>query len=115
MAHSVKGGAAMLGMNIIQYIAHRLEDSLKILQETLVVKVDDQLESLLLRVFDNLQDLLEQLSNFGLTEKEEKTTLETIGLIFRDLEEYQDDIVGESRGIFSGKIPEVSSGKVKFF
>ncbi len=114
-AHSVKGGAAMLGINSIQYIAHRLEDSFKILQETLVVKVDDKLESLLLRVFDNLQYLLEQLSNFGLTEKEEKTTLETIEPIFRDLEEYLDDIVGESRGIFAGNIPEVSSGKESFF
>ncbi|OZH55010.1 hypothetical protein AFK68_07230, partial [Hydrocoleum sp. CS-953] len=58
-AHSVKGGAAMLGINSIRYIAHRLEDSFKILQETVVVKVDDKLESLFLRVFDTLQDLLE--------------------------------------------------------
>ncbi|MEM1172185.1 MAG: response regulator [Cyanobacteria bacterium P01_H01_bin.35] len=114
-AHSVKGGAAMLGINSIRHIAHRLEDSFKILQETLVVKVDDKLESLFLKLFDTLQDLLEKLSNSDLTEKEEKTTLETIEPIFRDLEEYLDDIVGESRGIFSGKIPEVSSGKENFF
>ncbi|MGD1702375.1 response regulator [Dapis sp. BLCC M229] len=114
-AHSVKGGAAMLGINSIRYIAYRLENSFKILQETVVVKVDEKLESLFLSIFDILQDLLEQLSNFGLTEKEEKITLETIEPIFMDLEEYLDDIVGESRGIFSGKIPEVSSGKENFF
>ncbi|MGD1807365.1 response regulator [Dapis sp. BLCC M126] len=114
-AHSVKGGAAMLGINSIRYIAHRLEDSFKILQETLVVKVDDRLESLFLKIFDTLQDLLEQLSDFSLTEKEEKNILETIEPIFRDLEAQLDDIVGESRGIFAGKILEVSSGKDNFF
>ncbi len=111
VAHSVKVGAAMLGINSVRYIAHRLEDSFKILQEILV-KVDDtayfisvrytcggqdarttntlslifiphisgiccKLESLFWRVFDTLQDLLVQLSSFGLTEKEEKTKLET--------------------------------------
>ena len=32
-AHSVKGGAAMLGYTSIQKTAHRLEDSFKILKE----------------------------------------------------------------------------------
>ncbi|NER01752.1 MAG: hypothetical protein F6K17_03460, partial [Okeania sp. SIO3C4] len=74
-AHSVKGGAAMLGINSVRNIAHRLEDSFKILRET-SIEVDNKLESLFLNVLDTLQDLLEQLSNSGLTEKEEKTQLE---------------------------------------
>jgi chemotaxis protein histidine kinase CheA len=43
-AHSVKGGAAMLGINSIQKTAHRLEDCFKVLKES-PVKVDSQLES----------------------------------------------------------------------
>lgn len=113
-AHSVKGGAAMLGINSVRDIAHRLEDSFKILQET-SVKVDNKLESLFLIVFDALQDFLEETSNYGLTEKEEKTKLETLEPTFKELEEHLDDVVGESRGIFSGKIPEVSSEKQIFF
>ncbi|MEL6319036.1 MAG: Hpt domain-containing protein, partial [Cyanobacteria bacterium J06626_14] len=66
-AHSVKGGAAMLGLDSIQQTAHRLEDYFKVLKEC-PLTVDQKLESLFLRVFDTLQDLLEQLQGpFGLT------------------------------------------------
>ena len=68
-AHSVKGGAAMLGINSIQKTAHRLEDCFKVLKES-PVRVDHQLESLFLRVFDTLEALVEQLQGpFGLTEE----------------------------------------------
>ncbi|MBD0363894.1 MAG: Hpt domain-containing protein, partial [Coleofasciculus sp. C3-bin4] len=68
-AHSVKGGAAMLGINSIQKTAHRLEDCFKVLKES-QVRVDHQLESLFLRVFDTLEALVEQLQGpFGLTEE----------------------------------------------
>jgi len=67
-AHSIKGGAAMLGLNSIQQTAHHLEDYFKILQESDPLCIDQKLESLLLRVFDTLQELLEQLqSPFGLS------------------------------------------------
>ncbi|MEM7769941.1 MAG: Hpt domain-containing protein, partial [Cyanobacteria bacterium P01_A01_bin.37] len=67
-AHSVKGGAAMLGLDSIQQTAHRLEDYFKVLKEC-PLKVDQKLETLFLRVFDTLQDLLEQLQGpFGLTD-----------------------------------------------
>ncbi|NEQ40746.1 MAG: hypothetical protein F6K40_32805 [Okeania sp. SIO3I5] len=112
-AHSVKGGTAMLGINSVRDIADRLEDGLKILQET-SVKVDNKLESLFLIVFDALQDFLEKISSYGLTKKEEKTKLETLERTFRELEERLERLVGESRGILSGKIPEVSSKK-QFF
>jgi chemosensory pili system protein ChpA (sensor histidine kinase/response regulator) len=61
-AHSVKGGAAMLGFNSIQKTAHRLEDCFKVLKDS-PVKVDHQLESLFLQVFDTLQALVEQLKD----------------------------------------------------
>jgi chemotaxis protein histidine kinase CheA len=61
-AHSVKGGAAMLGYFSIQKAAHRLEDSFKILKEN-NIPVDTKLESLFLGGYDCLQDLIERLES----------------------------------------------------
>ncbi len=61
-AHSVKGGAAMLGYTSIQKTAHRLEDSFKILKEN-SVPVDQKLETLFLTGYDYLQDLIERLES----------------------------------------------------
>lgn len=65
-AHSLKGGAAMLGLNSIQQTAHHLEDYFKVLQECQNLRVDQKLESLLLRVFDTLQELIEHLEHKSL-------------------------------------------------
>ncbi|MCA2553352.1 MAG: Hpt domain-containing protein, partial [Microcystis sp. M04BS1] len=59
-AHSVKGGAAMLGYSSIQNTAHRLEDAFKILKEN-PVEVDQKLESLFLKGYDLLQVLIDKL------------------------------------------------------
>ena len=61
-AHSVKGGAAMLGYTSIQKTAHRLEDSFKILKDN-PVDVDQKLETLFLNGYDHLQDLIERLEH----------------------------------------------------
>ncbi len=61
-AHSVKGGAAMLGYSSIQKTAHRLEDSFKILKDN-SINVDQKLESLFLAGCDHLQDLIDRLEN----------------------------------------------------
>ena len=61
-AHSVKGGAAMLGYTSIQKTAHSLEDSFKILKEN-PINVDQKLETLFLTGYDYLQDLIERLES----------------------------------------------------
>jgi len=61
-AHSVKGGAAMLGYTSIQKTAHRLEDSFKILKDN-PVDVDQKLETLFLNGYDHLQDLIDRLES----------------------------------------------------
>jgi len=61
-AHSIKGGAAMLGYNSIQKVAHRLEDAFKILKEN-SLEVDQKLESLFLNGYDVLQDLVKRLES----------------------------------------------------
>jgi chemotaxis protein histidine kinase CheA/CheY-like chemotaxis protein len=95
-AHSVKGGAAMLGLTSIQQTAHRLEDSFKVLKEC-SVKVDQQLESLFLRIFDTLQGLLEQLSGpFGLTEELGEQMVRELEPIFEELNGHLGGLVGHS-------------------
>lgn len=63
-AHSLKGGAASVGLNTIKEISHRLEDIFKALySETLVL--DENLESLLLAAFDCLREPLENQMRTG--------------------------------------------------
>ncbi|MGQ4648393.1 response regulator [Lyngbya aestuarii] len=84
-AHSVKGGAAMLGIDCIQQVAHRLEDCFKALKES-PVKADYQLESLFLQVFDILQSLVEQLQRpFGLTEEIARDIMADAEQVFEEL------------------------------
>ncbi len=92
-AHSVKGGAAMLGLHSIQQVSHRLEDFFKVLKESRVT-VDQKLESLFLKVFDALQELLEQLQGpFGLTEETANITLSTVQPTFEELERHLETLV----------------------
>ena len=97
-AHSVKGGAAMLGLTSIQQTSHRLEDSFKILKECRV-KVDQQLESLFLRIFDTLQGQLEQLSGpFGLTEELGEQMVRELEPVFVELNNHLGGLVGYKVG-----------------
>ena len=87
-AHSVKGGAAMLGYSSIQKVAHRLEDAFKILKENRV-GVDQKLESFFLRGYDVLQDLVEKLQGpFGLQQDEAESIVEGADQNFVELQNY---------------------------
>ncbi len=87
-AHSIKGGAAMLGLGSIQQVSHSLEDYFKILKET-SIRVDQKLESLFLKVFDALQELVGQLQgSFGLTEENANVVISAVEPIFTELEQH---------------------------
>ncbi|AFY73931.1 chemotaxis protein histidine kinase-like protein [Synechococcus sp. PCC 7502] len=62
-AHSIKGGAAMLGITDMQHVAHNLEDSFKVLKDHPETEVDQDFQSLLLTALDTLKELLQQLQN----------------------------------------------------
>lgn len=92
-AHSVKGGSAMLGFESIQKTAHRLEDSFKILKEN-EINVDRKLETLFLRSYDTLKDLIEQLQGpFGLREDEAAKTMQAAEPNFVQLQAYLNGLV----------------------
>ncbi|MFB2981014.1 response regulator [Microseira sp. BLCC-F43] len=54
-AHSIKGGAGMMGFGVLSHLAHRLEDSLKVLKTQKNLQIDPQLEELLLAGVDCLR------------------------------------------------------------
>ncbi|HEY9821069.1 MAG TPA: Hpt domain-containing protein [Candidatus Sericytochromatia bacterium] len=92
-AHSVKGGAAMLGFESIQKTSHRLEDSFKILKEH-EINVDRKLETLFLKGYDTLKDLIEQLQGpFGLREEEATKTMQAADPHFAQLQAYLNQVV----------------------
>ncbi len=107
-AHSIKGGAAMLGLSSIQRTSHRLEDCFKVLKDN-PVKIDQKLESLFLGVSDTLKALLEHLSGpFGLTEEVADTLMAEAEPVFGWLNEHLDKLVkspGESGTLAAGKKP----------
>ena len=63
-AHSLKGGAASVGLNGIKSVAHRLEDIFKALYSDDLV-IDETLETRLLEAYDALRQPLEEQINTG--------------------------------------------------
>lgn len=93
-AHSVKGGAKMLGFESIGETAHRLEDCFKIIREYPETKVDQTVETHFLKGVDTLKDLLEKLKGpYGLRDEETKPLVQAIMPIFAQLEKYLNDLV----------------------
>jgi chemosensory pili system protein ChpA (sensor histidine kinase/response regulator) len=59
-AHSIKGGAGMMGYEILSQLAHRLEDSFKVLKiQRHTIEIDGSLEGLLLSGVDCLNQVIE--------------------------------------------------------
>ncbi|NMG08797.1 hybrid sensor histidine kinase/response regulator [Brasilonema sp. UFV-L1] len=62
-AHSIKGGAGMMGFRSLSDLAHRLEDSFKVLKTRKnSLEIDTELQSLLLSGVDWLRQIVELLS-----------------------------------------------------
>jgi two-component system, chemotaxis family, sensor histidine kinase and response regulator PixL len=57
-AHSIKGGAAMMGFQSLSHLAHRLEDFFKVLKIGKSNVVDSNLESLFLSTVDFLRQII---------------------------------------------------------
>ncbi len=110
-AHSVKGGAAMLGYSSIQKAAHRLEDSFKLLKEN-TVPVDQKLESLFLNSYDLLQDLITRLENSAeFKDEDAEEALRESESNFTLLNEYLNELLSGSSGVSeSDGLPSVSVG-----
>ncbi len=96
-AHSVKGGAAMLGLESIQKTAHRMEDYFKVLKES-SIQVDRTLETMFLRISDGLKDLIEQLEGpFGLTAEKAQEIMAGVDPVFVQLEAHLKTLVADGQ------------------
>jgi chemotaxis protein histidine kinase CheA len=94
-AHSVKGGAAMLGFGGIQTVAHRMEDCFKILKEDPPDDISEDTESLFFKGFDTLKDLLDRLESAeGLREEEAESAAKEAEPLFGELQKHLENIVG---------------------
>jgi chemotaxis protein histidine kinase CheA len=97
-AHSVKGGAAMLGFDSIQKTAHHFEDCFKILKEH-PVPIDQKLEDLFLKGFDTLKELVEALQGpFGLSEEDAHQAFQAAEPTFAQLQKYLGLLIGKTTG-----------------
>ncbi|MDX2254181.1 MAG: response regulator [Pseudanabaenaceae cyanobacterium bins.39] len=99
-AHSIKGGAAMLGVGSIQHIAHRLEDFFKIIKDHPQIKVDERLKSLLLAGFDPLAELLDELQmSYKISDDLSQETTGRVKPVFVELERYLDSLTNGSGAV----------------
>jgi chemosensory pili system protein ChpA (sensor histidine kinase/response regulator) len=70
-AHSIKGGAAMMGFKVLSDLAHRLEDAFKVLKTRKnSLEIDTQLQSLLLSSVDWLRQIVELHSQGNALDKQ---------------------------------------------
>jgi chemotaxis protein histidine kinase CheA len=91
-AHSVKGGAAMLGFSAIQQVSHHLEDCFKLLTEHQVT-VDRRLEDMFLKGADRLKELVEELqSPYGM-QKQSQEQAEQVEPLLKELERYLNSLI----------------------
>ena len=111
-AHSVKGGAAMLGFGSIQKTSHRLEDAFKILKEN-PIEANQKLETLFLKGFDTLRALLNHLdSPEGLSDEDANSIVKESDPAFVDLEKYLQQMVGGGSGEEDEVNPEFGKNAV---
>ncbi|MDF5715580.1 MAG: hybrid sensor histidine kinase/response regulator [Rhizonema sp. NSF051] len=70
-AHSIKGGAGMMGFRYLSDLAHRLEDSFKVLKTRKnSVEIDTELQSLLLSGVDWLRQIVDLLKECNVIDEQ---------------------------------------------
>ncbi len=105
-AHSIKGGAAMLGYDSIHKTGHYLEDYFKLIKDH-PLKVDRKLEDLFLKGFDALKELVEALQGpYGLRPEDGELALRRSVPVFKALGDYLKILIRAAR---MGTMPQ---GKV---
>jgi chemotaxis protein histidine kinase CheA len=113
-AHSIKGGAAMLGFEGIQATAHKLEDCFKILRDH-PVPIDRKLETLFLGGYDALKALVEELANsptLSLRPEVVASVLSGSAANFVALEEYLEEMLNINTHDTANREPAIAAATV---
>jgi len=110
-AHSIKGGAAMLGFSSIQHVSHNFEDYFKVMRENKNLKVDQHLQTLFLQAFDKLQELVILLqSPYGLTKDSVDAIMSGSDQIFANLKAHLQNLIsGKETETKTLGVPNVSA------
>jgi chemosensory pili system protein ChpA (sensor histidine kinase/response regulator) len=69
-AHSIKGGAAMMGFQTLSYLAHRLEDCFKVLNSSHPELLTEDLERLLILSLDDLRQVIRRYNQTSVLDEE---------------------------------------------
>jgi chemotaxis protein histidine kinase CheA len=105
-AHSVKGGAAMLGLNTIQRTAHRMEDFFKMMKES-SPQTDRDLESMLLQIFDGLQEQLDLVqSPYGMTDEQGQEIMTNLEPVFAQTESHLQTLLAAAPAASTAPSPQ---------
>jgi chemotaxis protein histidine kinase CheA len=96
-AHSIKGGAGMLGYESIRKVAHKLEDCFGVLRDN-PIAVDKQLENLFDEAYTILKDLLDRLQNSDLSDTEGNQVVQAADPKFRALIIYLNGLLAKIGG-----------------
>jgi chemotaxis protein histidine kinase CheA len=110
-AHSIKGGAAMLGFEGIQATAHKLEDCFKLLRDH-PVTIDEKLETLFLQGYDALKALVEELANSPTTSLRPEivdSVLSGSAANFVALQEYLEELLNTNTHDNSKEAPAIAT------
>ena len=110
-AHSIKGGAAMLGFEGIQATAHKLEDCFKLLRDH-PVTIDQKLETLFLKGYDALKELVEELATsptLSLRQEIVDSVLSGSAANFLALEEYLEEMLNTNTHDHAKEVPVVAT------
>ncbi|NET56698.1 MAG: hybrid sensor histidine kinase/response regulator [Symploca sp. SIO2E6] len=100
-AHSVKGGAGMMGFGTLSQLAHRLEDSFKVLKaQRNSLNISEELESLLLTAVDRLRQVL--TLNRQETDVDEQWLTSVGNPVFEELHECLGDPVADDASTMLG-------------
>jgi chemotaxis family two-component system sensor histidine kinase/response regulator PixL len=100
-AHSLKGGAATVGLDALNTIAHRLEDIFKAFYNE-ELEIDTELESLLLKAYDCLKEPLKQQIAEGNFDSE--SALAAAEPVFAQIEERLGDALVKANSYIPGSV-----------
>ncbi|MGB3671411.1 MAG: hybrid sensor histidine kinase/response regulator [Phormidesmis sp.] len=110
-AHSIKGTAGMMGFGALAQVAHRMEDAFKILQAR-QLRIDDTLETLLLRGVDCLRTVRQRHADGQPIESEWLTS--QIASAFTELHERLGDLTPEEEARLLSEEADENLGVIIF-
>jgi chemotaxis protein histidine kinase CheA/ActR/RegA family two-component response regulator len=99
-AHSIKGSAAMLGLNDVRQVSDRFEANFKLLKEHPQITVDRHLQTLFLDSFNFLRAAIEEVRQSSDPYRRDPASPDPVGdPVFEELKSYLQHLLGQSESV----------------